>query len=252
VLAVLADPKQDVYVFAANKIGSKDRQLGKVLTLACGYGMGPIKFRDTAAGYGLKLTLKEARTAVLGWRKANAAITGIWQETEQAVHRAIAVVGSVHTVGAFLKVAANKECLMVQLPSGRAIRYWRPSVVQVKKKVDTVDEDGEVVTIERDSKEVRFFTCGRDASHMDVESTYGGKLVENITQAVARDLLAHALLALDDRYPVVCHVHDSIASEVPAGSGSVEEFCSIMATVPAWAPGLPLAASGYRDTRFRG
>lgn len=141
---------------------------------------------------------------------------------------------------------------MVQLPSGRAMRYWRPSVKTVTKKIQTVDEEGEIVEMERESQEIRFFTPAKDAVSMQMEATYGGKLVENITQAVARDLLAHAVTLLDDRYPVVVHVHDSIASEVPAGFGSVEEFCKIMSTVPSWAPGLPLAASGYRDTRFRG
>lgn len=176
VLSVLADPKQDVYVYAAKKIGSGDRQLGKVLTLACGYGMGPIKFRDTAAGYGLRLTLKEARTAVLAWRKSNTAIVDLWQLTEDACREAIASPGRVVNVGAFLKVAATKTCLMVQLPSGRAIRYWRPTVRTVMKEIETVDEDGEIVKLKRESTEIVFFTPGKNAVDMVQESTYSGKL----------------------------------------------------------------------------
>lgn len=236
--------------------------------------MGPIKFADTAKTYGIRLSLKEARRVALLWRKNNEAIAGgwayvkdaegyedgrfidrvpgIWHKLEDACRDAVRDTGIVYPAGAFLKVAATKTCLMVQLPSGRAIRYWQPSVKTLKKKIQTVDEDGEIVEKEVEMQELQFFTPGKDAVSMVPESTYGGKLVENITQAVARDLLAHAVLLLDDRYPVVIHVHDSIASEVPAGFGSVEEFCSIMSTVPSWAPGLPLAASGYRDTRFRG
>ena len=244
---------QDVYVYAAKKINSTDRQLGKVATLGLGYGMGPIKFADTARSYGITLPLKEARRVTLQWRKANPAITELWSLLEDACKRSIDNPGVVTPVGAFLKVAATKDCLMVQLPSGRAIRYWRPSVKTVTKKIQTVDEDGEIVEMERESLEVRFFTPAKDAVSMQMEVTYGGKLVENITQAVACDLLGHAMDLLEAAgYPVVVHVHDSIACEAPVGFGSVEEFCSIMSTVPSWAPGLPLAASGYRDTRFRG
>lgn len=252
VLDVLADPKRDIYVEDAKAIGSDSRQLGKVCRLALGYGMGPIKFADTAAGYGIKLPLKEARRVTLLWRKNNPSIVDLWETLEAACKDAIASPGRVLPVGSFVKVAASKECLMVRLPSGRTIRYWQPSTRLVNKKIQTVDEEGEIITLERESLELRFFTVGIDKVTMVPESTYGGKLVENITQAVARDLLAYALVALDDRYPVVGHVHDSIVSEVPVGTGSVEEFCEIMATGPPWAPGLPLAASGYRSTRFKG
>ncbi|MEY5060804.1 MAG: hypothetical protein RIS45_725, partial [Planctomycetota bacterium] len=86
-----------------------------------------------------------------------------------------------------------------------------------------------------------------------VDSTYGGRLAENVTQATARDLLGEALLAFDETpYDVVVHVHDSIIAEVPAGFGSVEEFCSLMAAAPAWAAGLPVAVEGYRSKRFKG
>lgn len=254
VLDILADPARDIYVEDAKGAGSSNRQLGKVLRLGLGYGMGPIKFASTARldPYRVTLSLKEARRLVLGWRKLNPAIVQLWRDVEDGCRNAMQAPGTVFPMGSFLKAAATDTCLLVQLPSGRAIRYWRPSVRSVVKKVETVDEDGEIITIERESSEIRFYTSSPNAVDMDAESTYGGKLVENVTQAVARDLLADALIRLDPTYPVVVHVHDSIASEVPEGTGSVEEFCSIMAQVPTWAPGLPLRAEGYRDRRFRG
>ena len=214
--------------------------------------MGPIKYADTAAGYGLKMSLKDARKSVLAWRKSNVAIVDLWAKLEEACRAAIVAPGVAIDVGAFLRVAATKECLMLRLPAGRVIRYWRPSVRSVTKKIQTVDEEGKIIEVTRESTEIQFFTSAVNAVEMERESTYSGKICENVTQAVARDLLAHAITVLDPRYPVVVHVHDSIASEVPAGTGDVGEFCKIMSAVPPWAPGLPLAASGYRDVRFRG
>jgi DNA polymerase len=142
---------------------------------------------------------------------------------------------------------------MIELPSKRVLRYWRPIVKMVKKKVQTVDEEGAIIEIERESRDIQFYTPGKDTMNMLPESTYSGKLVENVTQAVARDLLADATVRLEAAgYPPVVHVHDSIACEVPAGFGNLDEFCSIMAATPDWAPGLPIEAKGYRDTRFRG
>ena len=82
--------------------------------------------------------------------------------------------------------------------------------------------------------------------------TYGGKLAENVTQAVARDLLAHAIMEVDKHgYKIVKHIHDEVVLEVPEGVGSVEAVCEIMSKVPNWAEGLPLEADGYECTFYR-
>lgn len=272
VLAWLADAKPvldifdaggDVYVSAAatiigkavEKVTKQDRQLGKVCTLALGYQMGVLKFIDTArrAPYWVTLDRKEAYRVQRAWRDNNPEIVAFWKEIEEACQNAVGNKGTVFEVGPHLKVRCNKKALMIQLPSGRVLRYWRPQVKRVKKEIVSVDEHGELVKNEFESMELQFFTVGKNKSRMTRESTYGGKLTENVTQAVARDLLAYALVALDSRgFDVVLHVHDSAAAEVDAGTRSVEEFCRRMGETPKWAAGCPVATEGYRSKFFKG
>lgn len=248
-----ATKPMDLYEYAAEGIGSDQRQLGKVAELALQFGMGDIKFAATAAGYGVRLALLESRRVKKAWRETNPCIVQLWATLEDAVRAAIEKPGTSFPVGEFLRVHTNKFCLFLTLPSGRALRYWRPQIVQKKKVVQFVDDEGAIVSKELESATIQFRAVSKDKRGMEPEDTYGGKLVENVTQAVARELLAEALLRLDAAgYPFVVHVHDSAAAEVPAGTGDVAEFCRIMSTLPRWAAGLPVATDGYRDSRFRG
>lgn len=244
---------EDVYTEDARRIGSSDRQLGKVQRLGLGYGMGAVKFRDTAAKAGVSLSLLDARNVVHGWREANPAIVQFWRALEDACVRAVQnpAPGASEFVGSHVMVTATRDCLRVRLPSGRSLHYWRPQVRKVVKRVETVDAHGEVCEHEFEAEELRFHAATRKG--FVPETTYGGKLTENVVQAIARDLLGAALLRLDRTwYDVVLHVHDSIAAEVPAGAGSVDEFVSIISRCPTWAAGLPLHAEGYRSRHFRG
>lgn len=249
----------DVYIHAADDVGSDPskvgkeahRNLGKVCVLALGYGMGVLKFWEKLAEAGIHVTLREARRILKAWRTKNAKIVDFWADLENAVRDAITNRGETFRAGR-IRTVCSESCLFLRLPSGRSIRYWTPKIVRTTKAIKTVNDEGEVVSFEMTSQEIRFRQP--KGGRMVPESTYGGKLAENVTQAVARDLLGEALVRLEatDPYDVVMHVHDSIASEVPTGAGSVDEFSAIMSVVPDWADGLPLKAEGYRDTRFRG
>lgn len=242
---------QDLYEFAAESIGSDQRPLGKVAELALGYGMGDFRFFATAAEWGVPIELKLAGKVKRAWRATNRMIVDFWKDLESACHAAVAHRGTSHSVG-FLRVYASSKCMFIVLPSGRRLRYWRPSIATKTKTVRYLDADGEIVEAEFEGPELSFWTQNDGQNGMALESTYGGKLVENVTQAVARDLLAEAMLALDPLYPIVIHVHDSAAGEVPEGTGDVREFCEIMQSLPAWAVGCPVSADGYRAKRFRG
>ncbi len=242
---------RDPYMLAAKAIGSDDRQLGKVAELGLGFGMGAVKFRDTAANNGVSLTPKEAKTVVTAWRKANAPIVAFWKGLEEACTFAVDHPGDLGWVGEKLVVSATKECLQIHLPSGRSLRYWRPHRRACTKKIEVVNKDGEIETIEIEGVELRFFTPGKTG--MELESTYGGKLVENVVQAVARDVLRDALLRLDKSpFDVVLHVHDSIAAEAPEGCPDEALFSRLMSTSPRWADGLPLAVETYHARHFKG
>jgi DNA polymerase len=261
VLAWLADQEdllaifhsgQDVYVHAATSIGSRDRQLGKTCVLGLGYGMGAAKFVDTCATNGIDIEPKRAWQVHRLWRKANTEIVAFWRVLEQAVRDAIENPGTLFTAGRHIRVHSTPNCLLITLPSGRKLRYWRPKIVLTTKTIKMLQEDGSTIEKEMKSHEIRYFTPRGGV--MAPESTYGGKLVENVTQAVARDLLAEAIIRIDDTdpYDVVIHVHDSCGAEVPKGEGDVDEFCRLMAQLPQWAAGCPIDAEGYRSDRFQG
>ncbi len=126
------------------------------------------------------------------------------------------------------------QLLQMRIPSGRTLCYRAPEIAIVEKTwgptevVQHIDNEG------------------------NVKELYGGLLTENLTQAVARDLLANAIFNVEAHvYPVVLHVHDELVAEVPEGFGSVEELCELMCRLPPWADGLPRKAEGWRGKRYR-
>lgn len=243
----------DFYIFTAEACDLEDRQSGKLAALSLQYGMGDVKLIATAAGRGVVLTPLRARAVKRAWRDANQAIVDLWANLEAAARSAIEHRGTEFVAGR-LRMVANKSCLAMVLPSGRTLRYWSPRIELVKRVWQVVDDAGVIVSHESESEELQFLAPGKDQVRTALQHTYGGKLVENATQAVSRDLMSEAIIRIEAATPYepVIHVHDSCAAEVPAGKGDVAEFCRLMEVLPSWAEGCPIAAAGYRDRRFRG
>lgn len=208
------------------------RQRAKVAVLACGYqgGVGALK---AMGGEKLGLGEDEMASIVDAWRKANPRIAQMWWDVNRAALEAIKN-GTSQMVGR-IKVYQKLGSLVIALPSGRELIYPSPRVGENRF-------GGESIT---------FMGLGLNRKWGRIE-TYGGKLVENIVQATARDVLAHSMATLEAAgYPTVMHVHDEVITEVPYGHGSVDELCALMSRGPKWSKGLPLAAEGFESTYYK-
>jgi DNA polymerase len=204
------------------------RQKGKVAELACGYGGGVGALKAFGADK-MGLTEEEMQDIVTQWRLASPTIPKFWRDTENAAKRALENPGRVFTLPCGVKYLRDRDGLRCKLPSGRLLTYWGARL----------DNDGKIC----------FQGQNQTTRKWEKTETWGGKLVENIVQAYARDCLAVALLRLDEAgYQIVFHVHDEIIAEAPEGS-RWEDMAEIMGHPIDWAPGLLLRGDGY-DTKF--
>jgi DNA polymerase bacteriophage-type len=229
---------EDVYTYTANSIGSNNRQLGKVMRLALGFGMGAAKFQDTAAKSRIKLTLAEAMNGVNAFRAANEPIVQLWHGCENQAKKAIWNPGIEYTFRRLrFRMADPKRklarALLMTLPSGRNLVYRDVRI---------------------DNNEIRFWGVDQYRKVWCELKTYGGKLVENATQAVARDLLAEAIVVIDEYFPdTLCTtVHDEViaATRTENAPHLLNFMESIMSSPPAWASGMPLSCKGVIAERY--
>lgn len=223
---------RDIYIETASQMygvpyeeAAPLRKKGKVAVLALGYASGLGGLRAMGA-QGTDEELYEIRNL---YREANSNIRDLWYDMERCFRKG----GTIST--GLVTVEVHGGSRRVILPSGRSL--WYHSVAE--RHFRSYDGLGTEQAL----------SCA-DMRNMAHKKIYGGLLVENITQAVARDLLAGALLRLDGAgYDVVCHVHDEVL--VADSTGSLDGVIDIMTQVPAWADGLPLAAEGYQCDRYR-
>lgn len=211
-------------------INGELRQKGKQAELACGYG-GSVGAMKSMGAVRMGVKEEELQPLVDAWRQANPRIVQFWWEVDRAAKTCVKQ--HVPTQAGRLRFEYQSGILFIQLPSGRRLAYAKPRMGENRF-------GGEAITYEG-------VGTGRKWERLE---TYGAKCVENIVQGTARDLLALALLRLEEAgYPVVMHCHDEAICEVPIGQGSVEEVNRIMAVAPEWAEGLPLKADGF-ETEF--
>lgn len=210
------------------------RQKGKVATLALGYQGGTHSLVSMGA-LRMGLTEEELPDIVRRWRQANRQICGLWYAVENA---AITVMETAQPQGINGLIFAlegdliyGQSFLTVRLPSGRKLYYCRPFLKENQFEKTAV----------------HYHTMGQQTRKWEVTSTYGGKMTENIVQAIARDCLAVTLERIAARgLQVVFHVHDEVIIDAPMET-TVDEICGLMAEPIPWAPGLVLKGAGFES-----
>jgi DNA polymerase len=229
-----------IYNKPADRITKGERQLAKMAVLGLGYGMGNVKFRDSCAAQNVYIEPEEAKRVVDIYRGSNTAITRLWREMEQACVAAMTSPGAVYRVGDKIRFQFKDRFLRMVLPSGRALAYAKPALV------DRATPWGST------QPAVRVWGVNSVTRQWAPRDLYSGLLVENAVQAIAADLLWHAMLNVERAgMPVVLSVHDEIVCEVPEAKASVPALVEAMCDKPSWASGLPLAAEGWRGIRYR-
>lgn len=247
------------------------RQIGKVMELGLGYEGGVAAFLTFAALYNMDLedlatavwatASREAIENALGvwkwasskkrtlglpqgvyvacevlkraWRDAHAQTTALWHAAGDSVRAAIQNPGETFPIGEHLRARRDGAWLRIRLPSGRYLCYINPKV----------DDDGQIT----------YFGVNQYTRQWGPIKTYGGKLIENCTQAFARDILAHSMPTIEAAgYEIVLSVHDELLTETPDNDEyNVDTLSGMMASPPPWAKGIPLAAAGFEAYRYR-
>lgn len=219
--------------------GSDLRQKGKVAELALGYQGGPNALIAMGA-LEMGIAEEELPRLVKMWRNANKKIVQLWYDVQDAALLAVSRCTSAHFFGTRLLFQhdTKNDILFCSLPSGRRLAYQHPRIKD--------GEFGDALTYEGIDQTKKTWVR---------EDTYGGKLVENIVQAVSRDCLAVAMTRLDAAgYRIVMHVHDEVVLEVVLevpDTDALAEINKIMSSPIDWAPGLPLTADGYETKYYK-
>lgn len=256
VLSWLADDTQmlvafrkgiDVYKLMAaalygvdiEEVTSEQRRIGKNLVLGAGYGLGATKFVAYSEKAGVEIGEDFAKKAIKAYRTERHKVVRLWGDVERCAITAVRERRSAANAVILrnLHFYIEDRWFCIRLPSGRVLRYYAP-------RVSPVEKWGEPALQLSYKSEIR----GR----MYPETTYGGKLVENITQAVARDVLVHGMFSAEKAgYMVHGTVHDEILTEQAIDAGSIHELEEIVCKLPTWANGLPISAEGFESPRYR-
>lgn len=241
-----------MYRKSVEAIDKHERMAGKIATLALGYGGGVGALQRFAAAYGVRWTDAEAQVIVDSWRASRPKTLAMWRSVNDAFARAVNEdkvfvigVGETSMMRIRRTTLSGRRVIMLELPSGRRIVYWNP----------TIDpENGEIAVETYGSANS---SIPAQAKNAGMTRVYGGLLVENLTQAVAFDLLLGALLEIHEQYAgrcqVVMHIHDEIVAECAEQDAEFVQHAvrTAMERVPEWGRGLHLNAEPEVMRRYR-
>jgi DNA polymerase len=233
----------DIYLDMAAEIYNKEcyspspeRQVGKFAILGLGFQMGAPKFQGTCEKFGVKIEEEFAVRVVEAYRGKYWRVKQMWTDQEDAALQAVRTKQPVQC--GYVTWLREGHFLFCELPSGRRLAYPYPEIRARETPWGAVKAS------------LTFMGIDTYTRKWKRQVTYGGSLVENITQAVARDIMAEAMLRCEEQgYEVALTVHDEIVTE--NAQGNVAEFVQILTTVPEWAVGLPVEAAGFVAKRYK-
>lgn len=234
---IYCDMAASIYGYPCNaKDHPAERALGKIAVLGLGYQMGAAKFFATCELFGIPTTEELAETTVEAYRAKYRLVKQLWRDTENAAIEAVETKKVVRCgVTEWFHYGLFLFC---RLPSGRCLAYPYPEIRQKRTSWGEIRSGLTYMGVDATTHQWR-----RQVS-------YGGLLVENIVQAISRDIMAEAMVRAEDQgYPVILSVHDELISE--AEHGTIDEYVSILTQIPTWAPGCPIAAEGWQGVRYR-
>jgi DNA polymerase len=224
-------------------VGKDERQIGKVSELSCGYGGAYAAWISMGALYGFELPRHQVNEIVNAWRLAHPAIcdwdTGLWKQLDDAARNAIQNPGKTYAAGQFIMFERWGNWLRMQLPSGGFLNYANPAIIEDPRRPG------------QDC--VSYMGVNNYTRKWERLTTYGGKLSADATQATAREIMADNLPRIERLgYAPILLVHDEVVTETPDNEDfTVGELNDLLACLPWWASGLPLAAGGFEAYRYR-
>lgn len=219
--------------------GSELRDKSKISELALGYG-GGVGALKRMGGERMGLTENEMQSLVVRWRKANPEIVALWSKIENAAKEAVKRQTAI-LCGRNLAFCCDGNYLRILLPSGRELFYKSPRF-----------RDKRLAGSSMPIRSLCYEGMVQETKQWGTIDTYGGKLTENIVQAIARDLLCNSMMSLKAAgFDIVCHVHDEVIAEIPEVDSQAfyDKMVEVMSVPPKWASDLPLRADGY-TTKF--
>jgi DNA polymerase len=226
-----------IYTKKLKDVIPDEREVGKRAILGAGFGMGAPKFAMTCKQFGMPVTDQLAKRAIGAYRKQHQLVPALWKNLERAAIEATRNPGKRYTVNKTSWFVRN-EFLYCELPSGRRIAYFRPSIRSELKW---------------DAEHETLYHWGENPKTKKWENagTYGGRLTENVVQAVARDVMVEAQLRAEDAgFNALFSVHDELVNECKR-TNRLAEFEAIMAESPEWAEGLPIRVKAWEGIRYK-
>jgi DNA polymerase len=226
-----------IYSKQVKYVTDEERALGKSVILGCGFGMGAAKFEMTCKNNHIPITTELAELAVQTYRTTNAPVPQLWKNLERAAIAATRNPGKRYAINRTTWFVRD-DFLYCELPSGRRLAYYEPII---KIEATTWGHEREVLY---------HGSVNPKTKQWESTGTYGGKLCENVTQAVARDIMVEAQLRTHAAgYIALISVHDELLNERTAGT--IEEFEALMTQLPSWAKDLPIKVKAWSGVRYR-